>query len=198
MAAQDEAEQSSASACQKPYVGSGETSLWEALHDSRLRRVESCTKSSTTLLEFEIPHLTKFHHMAEETRFLISFHAVDSLFAETPPDWNEIESRLNGGSEEAWIYEATLLTEPDGKVALKLFGSIDDDSYPSMTIRAAGFSIRTSQGVKLSLGRFLKYGEDYWEAFAARGRARRAAEAGNETAGRHSSGTTLGSGGKVW
>ena len=169
MTDQSEDGQPAATDCLNPSI---EVSLWDSLRDSRLRRVQSCAESSTVLLEFEIPHLTGFHKLPEEVRFLLSLHAVESLLAEAPPTWIEIESRLNGGSETAWIYEATLLVEPGGKVVLKLLGSIDDDCYPSMTIRAGSLSIRTSEGSDLAIEQFLKLGEDYWEAFAARSKAK--------------------------
>ena len=151
-----------------------ETCLWDTLHDTHLCRIEVGPESCSALLEFEIPYLIKFHRLVENTKFQLVFHSVESTTVEDLPSWQNLEFRLKGGSDFVWIYEATLLTGPGEKVALKLFGNLDQSSYPSITICAKTLSIRTSDGVELTLDQFLKYGQEYWEAFAARSQSRKA------------------------
>jgi hypothetical protein len=56
---------------------------------------------------------------------------------------------------------------------------VDDETYPELFLHAEGLTILKNDGESLSLEQFLKLGESYWEAFAARGEARRAGKAEN-------------------
>jgi len=92
--------------------------------------------------------------------------------------WSEFEAKLSG-EHTAEVYSAAYVIGPDGGFALRLVMHVDDETYPELFLHAEGLTILKNDGESLSLEQFLKLGESYWEAFAARGEARRAGKAEN-------------------
>jgi len=84
--------------------------------------------------------------------------------------WKAFESAIAQQSLEVEVLQATLTVDRN-KVNLWLFlRGTSGDYYPELSISATSFSVGRSDGVPLSLEAFVRLGEDYWDAFAARRR----------------------------
>ena len=89
---------------------------------------------------------------------------------------SEFEARFVGCKNSAEVFQADYAIGEDGRFALKLFLRLDDETYPEIFLRSEGLEISRSDGEVLSIAQFTSLGDAYWEAFAAKGRALRAAQ----------------------
>ena len=110
----------------------------------------------------------------EEGRLIADYQAK---WREESFSWAEFESKLSVGQGKANVLDAAYATGADGPFTIKLVLNLDDDSYAELFLRADCLEIRNSDDEPLGLMQFMRLGADYWEAFAANGRARRGAEA---------------------
>lgn len=53
-------------------------SLWAPLHDGELLAVRSDSFHRSVVLEIDVPHIRAFHGLADDTRFVLAFHHVES------------------------------------------------------------------------------------------------------------------------
>jgi hypothetical protein len=120
--------------------------------------------------EFSVPQGTS---RPEETRLIDEYQAK---WREESVSWPEFEARLASSEDVAEVMDAACLQIEPGQFALRLLLCIDPN-YPTLFLRSESAEVARSDGQPTSLAEFLKLGEDYWEAFAARGRARRAGDA---------------------
>jgi hypothetical protein len=138
--------------------------LFEGVRSARI------TQSAPWPVEFSVP---KGSSREVESALIADYQ---SKWREESSSWNEFEDKLNG-AHTAEVYEAQYVFGPDKEIALRLLLHVDDETYPELFLRAGGLTISKRDGEPLSLEAFLKLGESYWEAFAARGKARSAAGA---------------------
>jgi hypothetical protein len=120
--------------------------------------------------EFSVP---KGVSREEEHKLIVDYQ---SKWREESFSWSEFETCLISG-HTAVVLDAESVNGPDAGFALRLVLQVDGDTYTELFLRAERLTIANSEGEAMSLEEFLKLGESYWEAFAARGEARRAAEA---------------------
>ena len=182
-------------------AGVKEESLWDCLHDAKLKSIASDRLERTVRIEFDIPHLRTFHGLPYGITFVLRLNGVQSgrilldipWSGESPiPDglsyeaseklrafyftkwrqdsgsWSDFETAITGGKNMAEVGHAAYAVCEDGRFALKLELRVDDETYPELFLRSEALEIHTNDGNPLSLAQFLRLGESYWEAFAAR------------------------------
>jgi hypothetical protein len=159
-----------------PPEGVEELSLWDSLHDAHLIRAHVDPLERTLQLEFDIRHVRKFHHLPEDTRFMLRFNGVSSVRVNSSTasfdvsiGFLEFAEKVEGENGRTETFEADILRAP-GSVAARLFLHVNDEFYPELIVRAECLAISLSSGKELTLEEFLQLGEAFWEDFAERGR----------------------------
>jgi len=129
------------------------------------------------VLTFKVLYLCEFHHLPEDTRFLIQFDGVQSARVaassragiEVSLSWEEFALNVPSSVEEKLeVMQADLVLSSAGGVALQLGGfpsSGYSEFWMTVCIRAEWMKILRSDGVDLSLAQFLKMGGEYWDDF---------------------------------
>jgi hypothetical protein len=88
---------------------------------------------------------------------------------EESASWNEFESRITRVDEQVFdISDASLATQQEGSMALKLCGHLNYATYHEIYLRFGTLEISGSDGKQFPLEQFRQLGEAYWEAFSNR------------------------------
>ena len=175
--------------------GAPTLSLWDTLHDGDLLTVESDLLARTVTLRFDVGYVRDFHHLPEQTRFVLKCEGVqsvralggepwpggcsipqgisrseqESLIAEYHRKWRESQSWADFERLTADGLEVSnaLMSRGFGTFALQFGLLVAGDSYVEAYIR--GESIEFYVGEKqLAVEEFVALGEAYWDAFAKR------------------------------
>lgn len=155
------------------------TSLSVSLHDGTLIRIESDGVKRRIVLTFDVLYLCQYHHLPENTRFLIQFDGVQSARArassrvgyEVSVSWDGLAANVSSSDGTGLeVMDADLVLLPTGGAALELagFSGTRDGLWMTVNIRAEWMKIYSSDGVDFSLEQFLKLGGEYWDDFGKR------------------------------
>ena len=171
-------------------------SLWDALHDGDLLAIESDLLACTVTLRFDVPYVRDFHHLPEQTQFVIVVSGVRSVrsFVSVPwPGGYTIRQGMPRAQQEAAIAEYqrkcreesqswadferlisdglevsnAMLGRGSDVVALRLGLLVGGDSYVDAYIRGEGITFYIGEK-QVTPEEFVALGEAYWEAFASR------------------------------
>jgi hypothetical protein len=173
-------------------------SLWETLHDGVLLTVESDLLARTVTLRFEVDYVRKFHHLPEQTRFVITVSGVQSVRALRSVPWpggcsipqglsRSEEERLMDEYQGKWRQESQSWTDFErltdkglevsnstlgrGSDAVALYlGLLDvDNSDSSPDAYIRGEGITFYVGERqVTPEEFVALGEAYWVAWEKR------------------------------
>jgi hypothetical protein len=173
-------------------------SLWSLLHDAELMAIRTDGLERSAVLKFRIPHLVSHagdadglvlqFHLAdvtslraltlvlwpgpapevagkgyEEQRRLINEYR--SKDREESMAWREIEEAV--GPAEFDVFLASLATQQDG-LTMRIEGTLDDERWCILFVRASRLSISDRDGSTLALEEAIQLGEEYWERFSTR------------------------------
>src|SRR5277367_305865 len=111
------------------------------------------------------PELAGLFH-DEQQRLAAEYQAK---WREESASWNEFESAVSGENENVFdISDASLATSPNGPMALRLRGHLNDESFHEVFLRFETLKIAGSDGSQFGVEEFQRLGGAYWEAFSKR------------------------------
>jgi hypothetical protein len=84
--------------------------------------------------------------------------------------WSAFEAELADDKFTVEVADASLASGEKGEIALKLGLQVDSRNYHELFVRSEGIEIQSGSGELLTLKKFLRLGESYWDAFSSRGR----------------------------
>lgn len=103
----------------------------------------------------------------EEQRRIVGEY--QAKWREESASWNEFESTITRLNEQVFdISDAAITASPTGPSALKLCGHLNYAIYHEVCLRFETLQITGSDGKQFDLEQFLRMGEAYWAAYAAR------------------------------
>jgi hypothetical protein len=176
-------------------------SLWETLHDGDLLAIESDLLARTVTLRFDVGYVRDFHHLPEQTQFVIVVEGVQSVRAVRSVPWpggcsipqgtpNAQQSMLIAEYHRKWREESQswtdferLTSDPFGlEVSIATLGRGPDVTALQLGLLVARDSYVEAyirgEGITFYIGdrqvtseEFVALGEGYWEAFAKRGKS---------------------------
>jgi hypothetical protein len=88
--------------------GTPKLSLWDTLHDGDLLSIESDLLARTVTLRFDVGYVRDFHHLSEQTRFVIVVNGVRSVRCLRSVPWPggcSIPQGMPNAQQEALIAE---------------------------------------------------------------------------------------------
>jgi hypothetical protein len=174
-------------------------SLWDILHDGDLLAIESDLFARTVTLRFDVGYVRNFHHLPEETRFVIVVNGVRSVRSFRNVPWpggcpipqgtpNDQRTALISEYHRKWREESQswtdferLTSDPYGlEVSSATLGRGPDAVALQLGLLVArdsyveayirGEGITFYAGERqVALQEFVALGEAYWEAFAKKG-----------------------------
>jgi hypothetical protein len=169
-------------------------SLWDPLHDGDLLSIESDLLARTVTLRFDVGYVRDFHHLSEQTRFVVVVNGVrsvrslrgvpwpggcsipqgmpnaeqETLIAEYHSRWREESQSWSDFealvSDGLEVSDATLGHSSD-VVALQLGLLVANEAYVEAFIRGEGIAIYIGEK-QVTPEEFVAFGEAYWDAFA--------------------------------
>ena len=170
-------------------------SLSHTLHDGDLVNVVSDLLARSVTLTFDVLYLRDFHHLPDDSRFVVTLSGVKSARSARSVRWpgefsipagtpRDEERRLVAEYQSKWreqsqdwddferhigsgveVSDATLAVGRTG-VALKL-GVLTDNDYVKAVLRGRSVTFRIG-AQELTTQQFVQFGEPYWTAFASK------------------------------
>ena len=174
-------------------------SLWDTLHDGDLLAIESDLLARTVTLRFDVGYVRDFHHLPEQTQFVIVVKGVRSVRSLRSVPWpggcsipqgmpNAQQEQLIAEYHRKWreesqswadferltsdgleVSNATLGRGSD-VVALQLGLLVARDSYVEAYIRGEEITFYIGER-HVTPEEFVAAGEAYWDAFAKKSKA---------------------------
>ncbi len=174
-------------------------SLWDTLHDGDLLAIESDLLARTVTLRFDVAYVRDFHHLPEQTRFIITVDGVQSARLIRSIPWpgkfsvprgvsREQEATLIADYHRKWreesqswsdlerltsdgleVSDATLGRGP-GVVALQLVLMVANESHIEACVRGEAIAFHIGE-TQSTQEEFVALGEAYWNAFAKKRKA---------------------------
>ncbi|MGO9097370.1 MAG: hypothetical protein ACLQGV_19385 [Bryobacteraceae bacterium] len=174
--------------------GAATLSLWHTLHDGNLMAIKSDLLARTVTLRFDADYVRDFHHLPEQTRFVIKVIGVRSVRSLVNVPWpgefcvprgvaREEESRLIAEYHSKWrqesgrwsdfertadglllVSDATLARGSDA-LALHIGVLVENKSYVDAYIHGDGIVFCVGEN-QVTPDEFVALGEAYWDALA--------------------------------
>jgi hypothetical protein len=133
-------------------------SLWDTLHDGDLLIVESDLLARTLTLRFDVDYVRDFHHLPEQTRFVIRVSGVQSVRALRSVPWPG-ECPIHEGMPYA--EQETLIAEYHRKWREESQSWTDFERLAKDELEVSDAMLgRGSDAVALQLGLLVKGGSD--------------------------------------
>lgn len=171
-------------------------SLWDTLHDGVLISIESDLFARTVTLRFVVGYVSDFHHLSEQTRFVIVINGVRSVRSLKSVPWPggcSIPQGMPSAQQDALITEYhrkwrqesqswsdfetsvsdglevsnAILGRSTDVVALQLGLLMANGSYIEAYIRGENITFHIGER-PVTPEEFVRFGEAYWEAFAGK------------------------------
>jgi len=101
----------------------------------------------------------------EENRLIAEYRAK---WREDSCSWPEVELRLSREKQAPSVLEASFASGENNENAIHLGVMLADGEYFNLFVRAERLSVSRSDGEPVDLGGFIRLGESYWKAYAAR------------------------------
>jgi hypothetical protein len=176
-------------------------SLWDTLHDGDLLAIESDILARTVTLRFDVGYVRDFHHLPENTHFVIVIEGVQSVRSVRIVPWPggcSIPQGTTDAEQSALIHEyhrkwreesqswsdlERMTSDPFGlEVSIATLGRGSGVVALQLGLLAARDSYVEAyirgEGITFHVGErqitpeeFVAFGEAYWEAFASKGKA---------------------------
>jgi hypothetical protein len=101
----------------------------------------------------------------EEKRLVAEYR---TKWREDSCSWPEVELRLSREKHAPDVMDASFASGENNEIAIHLGVMLTDGEYFNLFVRAERLSVSRSDGESIDLEGFIKLGEAYWEANAAR------------------------------